>query len=159
MERERTCLASSEHRGVVCAGPHGREGSLGPRNWLHGSKEEAGHQCVCDVRRGPQRVCYLHDPWYLSSPTSQCLSPAQQLGETAQPASQPASRGTRFSQREKSQSYSAARGGRQRPVFLLLRSISGSEPGGLRFPGHTWNSHREKGFILLRQWRTGRYHS
>lgn len=36
------------------------------------------------------------------------------------------------------------RGGRQHPVFLLLRTVSGSGRSGLRFPGHTWNSHRER---------------
>lgn len=143
--------------GVWCVQGHtGERAAWDPGTGCMGARRRQDTS-VCVTSGGDRKRCAIFMTPGTSAP--QHLSASVLPSSWGRLPSQPASRDTRFSQREKSQSYSAARGGRQRPVFLLLRSISGSEPGGLRFPGHTWNSHREKGFILLRQWRTGRYHS
>lgn len=131
---------------------YGREGRLGPGSQVHGGRG-VQDTSVCE-RGGNSEGC----PTFMTPGASapEPLKPpvqhrSKQQGETAQPAPlQPAAGGLALaSRREKNQRCPVARGGRQRPVFHLLTALlQVTAKNGLGFPGHTWNSHSEKGFIL-----------
>lgn len=135
----------------MSAGPCGREGRLGLRSQLHGKKEGAGPQCVCEKGRD-------------SKGCATCMTPGTSAPELLKPLVLPLSKGRLpASPSLGGRVPTLGRGRRAKLLSDQRRATTSRLPPpesllqvwaktGLGFPGHTWNSHGEKGFILLLQW-------